>query len=54
MHDKERDPKEQMERFEDLGRKLFQVPKEQIETDDDAEGPSEEPTEDEEPDEADS
>lgn len=44
-----------MERFEDLGRKLFQVPKERVEPDEDAtEEPCEEPTEDEEPGEADS
>lgn len=33
---------EQMQRFEDLGRKLFQVPKETVE-DDDAEPTEEEP-----------
>lgn len=43
-----------MERFEDLGRKLFQVPKEPVEADAEPEEPCEEPTEDDEPGEADS
>ena len=29
MNDEQHDPDEAMERFEDLGRRLFQVPKEQ-------------------------
>jgi hypothetical protein len=50
MLEDDKTDKSPIERFEELGRKLFQVPKEQIE----AEPEPEEPTEGEEPGEADS
>lgn len=52
MNDESPEAKSPMERFEDLGRKLFQVPKETVEPSDEPEEPCEEPSE--EPGEADS